>query len=272
MILVTDQKTEIGAFIMIKSGLCSVSFRSKTPEEIISLAAKAGLSSIEWASDAHVNEGDVNTAKEVKKMTEAAGLEVSSYGSYFYLGKKMDIVPFLESASALGTNEIRIWAGKSPSAYHLPEQREWLVNEAKDISRKAADYGITISTECHANTLTDTPESLLLLMDEVGEPNFRTYWQALLHIPENEQLSSLKAVYASGRLTNLHVYHFNCWEYERDQRLLSEAYDTWLERFMVFKNDDTVRYAMLEFVRGGLDESLLADAKTLNALISATNK
>ena len=257
---------------MIKSALCSVSFRSKTPDEIISLAAKAGLSAIEWASDAHVQQGDIALAKEVAKKTRDAGLEVSSYGSYFRLGSNTDIVPFLESATALGTNEIRIWAGFNPSSYHNFTQRVALIREAKEISRKASEYGITISTECHANTLTDTPQSLLYFMHEVNEPNFRTYWQALLQVPENEQLHSLSTIYASGKLTNLHVYYFKQFENSREQTLLEDAYDIWKERFALFKNDDTVRYAMLEFVRNGADESLLSDAKTLNALLNEANK
>lgn len=257
---------------MIKSALCSVSFRSKTPDEIISLAAKAGLSAIEWASDAHVQQGDIALAKEVAKKTRDAGLEVSSYGSYFRLGSNTDIVPFLESATALGTNEIRIWAGFNPSSYHNFTQRVALIREAKEISRKASEYGITISTECHANTLTDTPQSLLYFMHEVNEPNFRTYWQALLQVPEDEQLHSLSTIYASGKLTNLHVYYFKQFENSREQTLLEDAYDIWKERFAIFKNDDTVRYAMLEFVRNGADESLLSDAKTLNALLNEANK
>lgn len=257
---------------MIKSALCSVSFRSKTPDEIISLAAKAGLSAIEWASDAHVQQGDIALAKEVAKKTRDAGLEVSSYGSYFRLGSNTDIVPFLESATALGTNEIRIWAGFNPSSYHNFTQRVALIREAKEISRKASEYGITISTECHANTLTDTPQSLLYFMHEVNEPNFRTYWQALLQVPEVEQLHSLSTIYASGKLTNLHVYYFKQFENSREQTLLEDAYDIWKERFAIFKNDDTVRYAMLEFVRNGADESLLSDAKTLNALLNEANK
>lgn len=257
---------------MIKSALCSVSFRSKTPDEIISLSAKAGLSAIEWASDAHVQQGDIALAKEVAAKTRDAGLEVSSYGSYYRLASNMDIVPFLESAKALGTDQIRIWAGGNPSTYHNFEQRNALIREAKEISRKAADYGITIATECHAHTITDTPQSLLSFMFEVNEPNFRTYWQALLQVPENEQLHALSTIYNSGKLTNLHVYYFKQFENAREQTLLDEAYDIWLERFNLFKNDDTLRYAMLEFVRNGSDESLLADAKTLNALLNEVNK
>ncbi len=256
---------------MLKAGLCSVTFRNKTPGEIIELASKAGLHSIEWGSDVHVPQGDIKLAREIRKMTEDAGLEVSSYGSYYRLGTNADIVPYLESAKELGTDEIRVWAGGQNSSYVLPNAREALILEAKEISRKAAEYGITISTECHAHTITDTPESLIMYMLEVNEPNFRTYWQALAHIPEDEQMHSLKAVYALGKLTNLHVYYFNYFDGGREQTLLSQATDIWAERFSLFKNDEKVRHAMLEFVRGGSDESFIADAKTLIELINQAN-
>lgn len=256
---------------MIKAGLCSVTFRSKSPKEIIDLAVKAKLHSIEWGSDVHVREGDVTLAEEIRKMTEAAGLEVSSYGSYYRLGMKNDIIPYLESARALGALEIRVWAGFNPSYYHLFDARQALVSEAKEISRKAAEYGITISTECHANTLTDTPESLIRYMFEVNEPNFRTYWQALDHIPDNEQLHSLKTIYTTGKLTNLHVYHFDFFGADCEQKLLSEAYDKWLDRFMVFKDDVTDRHAMLEFVRGGSEENFFSDSRTLLKLVNEAN-
>ncbi|MBR5543384.1 MAG: sugar phosphate isomerase/epimerase [Oscillospiraceae bacterium] len=256
---------------MIKPGLCSVSFRSKTPAEIISLASQAGLTSIEWASDSHVREGDVTTAKEVRKMTEDAGLEVSSYGSYFRIGLGTDIVPYLESAKALGAKEIRIWGGPHPSKYMFFYQRQSLVREAREISDIAADYGITLSTECHSATITDTPESLLFFMFEVNKENFRTYWQPLLHIPEEEQMNALKAVYASGKLTNLHTYQIKLNCNTSSSHLISEGYDEWLERFSIFKDDKTVRHALIEFVKNSSDESFFSDAKTLIELCNKVN-
>jgi len=254
---------------MIKPGVCSVTFRNKSPKEIIELTACAGLCAIEWGSDVHVREGDSEKAKEVRKMTESAGLEVSSYGSYFRLGSNQDFTPFLESAAALGTDEIRIWAGASASAYYLFDARCAIVREAKEISRKAAEYGITISTECHANTLTDTPESLLLFMNEVNESNFCTYWQELLHIPENEQMRFLYATYASGKLTNIHIQHYKNFETTREQRPLIEAYNTWHERLSILKDDKNTRYALLEFVQNGSEESFLKDAYGLKMILDA---
>ena len=71
---------------MLKSGLVSVSFRSLPPEEIVRLAAGCGLGAIEWGGDVHVPPGDIANAARVGEMTRAAGLAVSSYGSYYRLG------------------------------------------------------------------------------------------------------------------------------------------------------------------------------------------
>lgn len=70
----------MGCNYMIKSGLCSVTFRNKTPGEIIDLTARAGLCAIEWGSDVHVREGDIKAAEEIRIMTEEKGLEIPAYG------------------------------------------------------------------------------------------------------------------------------------------------------------------------------------------------
>lgn len=256
---------------MIKPGLCSVSFRQKTPDEIIDLTKKSGLTAIEWASDAHAHEGDVALAKEIRKKTEDAGLEVSSYGSYYALGSKQDVVPFLQTAEALGAKEMRIWAGSAPSAYYLPDARAALVREAKEAARLAKEFGVSISTECHAHTLTDFSDSLLKLLEEVDADNFKTYWQPLLHFLPEEHPTELARVHSSGKLTNLHVYQFKLFEGEREQLLLSEGYKPWSEFFSFLSKDKEERYALLEFVREGKDESLLADAKTLIELCEKSN-
>ena len=65
-----------------RPGLCSVTFRTLAPESIVALAAECGIAGIEWAGDVHVPPGEVDTARRVRQLTEAAGLSVVSYGSY----------------------------------------------------------------------------------------------------------------------------------------------------------------------------------------------
>ena len=89
---------------MLKSGLVSVSFRQKTPEEIIALVEQCGLDGIEWGGDVHVTPGDTENAGRIGDLTRQAGLEVLAYGSYFRPGEQRAaaFAPVLASAKALG--------------------------------------------------------------------------------------------------------------------------------------------------------------------------
>lgn len=73
---------------MLNTGLVSVTFRDKTPEEIISAVKQCGLEGIEWGGDVHVLPGDVSRAREIRHLTEQAGLAVWAYGSYFEAGEQ----------------------------------------------------------------------------------------------------------------------------------------------------------------------------------------
>ena len=253
---------------MFKAGLASVTFKTKPFEEVIDLVAGSGITAIEWASHVHAHEGDTQLCKRIGEMTRNAGLEVSSYGSYFRLGAGTDIVPFLESASALETDQIRIWGGKQGSADLSPEQRKALVEESIAISEKAAKYGITLSLECHPDTVTDTLESHLLFLKEVDQSNFCTYWQAVTRDPVEQRTQALKAVYASEKLTNLHLYWYN---EQHERALLQEGQDQLTQWLSLFKDDPTHRYALIEFVKGNSEENFFQDAKTLASIVNTVN-
>ena len=63
-----------------KLGLCSVTFRKKTAEQIVDIAKKADVSYIEWGGDVHVR--SLEDAKKVKALCDKAGIKISSYGRY----------------------------------------------------------------------------------------------------------------------------------------------------------------------------------------------
>lgn len=249
---------------MLKPGLASMTFRGKTPAELIEFVKNAGLSAIEWAGDSHVPAGDVKIAKEVRDMTESAGLECSSFGSYYRLGTGAEFEPVLESALALGVRDIRIWAGGQGSLETDEKTREELVSEAKKVAKLAQGEGVRISTECHQNTLTDRLESHLKLLSEVGEPNFLTYWQAIPHLEGRRWKEHLESVYATGKLTNIHIHSYD----ERGNiLLLGEGVINWEECLAVVKDLDEDRYVLIEGACGGKDESFIHDAKKLLELL-----
>ena len=62
---------------MILPGLVSVTFREKTPEEIIEICLSNGLKGIEWGENAHVMPGDPLGAAALREKTENAGVSVA---------------------------------------------------------------------------------------------------------------------------------------------------------------------------------------------------
>ena len=53
----------------VRTGLVSVTFRQLPADEVVAVAAKAGLAAIEWGGDVHVPLGNLVTAKLVKSMS-----------------------------------------------------------------------------------------------------------------------------------------------------------------------------------------------------------
>lgn len=249
---------------MLKTGLASMTFRNKGADEIIEITKRAGLSAIEWASDVHVPPGDIQTAKKIGDMTRAAGLEVSSYGSYYTLGGGEDFELYIQSASALGVSDIRIWAGEKDSALIDDSQRAALVLEAKQISKIAESKGIRISLECHRGTLTDTPESHIKLLSEVDMPNFLTYWQIRSDISDIAQPDDLRLILETGKLTNVHVQSY---DKRKTQTLLSKGVIDWEKCIELLKKDEALHYALIETVLNRDEENLLYDANVLNGFV-----
>ena len=145
-------------------GLVSITFRNLSPQEIVDLVVKAGLSSIEWGGDIHVPHGDIAQAKKVRQQTLDAGLSVAAYGSYYRIGvsegKGLPFASVLESAVALGAPTIRVWAGEKGSAETTAVERAAIVADAIRIAELAQAQNVAISLEYHGGTLTDTRDSV----------------------------------------------------------------------------------------------------------------
>lgn len=162
-------------------GLVSISFRQESPETIIQASKAAGLRAIEWGGDVHVPAGDRETARRVGDATRKAGLTVAAYGSYYRLGTAADPSPafsqVLDTAQALGAPVIRLWAGTAGSAEVSQEARAAWAAEARQLAGMADKAGVTLTLECHNNTLTDRWESAVAFLKQVNHPRLRMYWQ-----------------------------------------------------------------------------------------------
>jgi sugar phosphate isomerase/epimerase len=248
---------------MIRSGLVSITFRQLAPREVVDLVAECGLEGIEWGGDVHVPHGDLARAREVRRMTEAAGLAVAAYGSYYRVGN--DEPPFeqvLATAEQLGAGLIRVWAGRGGSAETDERQVEHIVAESRRIAAAAADRGLDIAYEWHGNTLTDTLDSGRRLLAAVDDHNVRTLWQHPVGASVAECLAQLDAL--RPRLANVHVFTWR----DHERLALADGEERWrvlLPKIAAAAGD---RFALIEFVKDAEPDAFRADAAALKGWLS----
>lgn len=253
---------------MIDSGLLSITFRKLSPQEIVRLVQQAKLAAIEWGGDIHVPPGEVSTARQIKRMTEDAGLQVASYGSYYKVGVNDNFDDVLESAVNLGAPVIRVWAGNRGTQNADEAWWEQVVSDAKRISALAAHVNIGIAFEYHANTLTDQGSQAVRLLTEVDGENVSCYWQPVAALSAQSNLEALTML--KPWLSHLHVFH---WNHEPNERLSLEAGETVWQQYIQAVEALSLpyglkkRYAMLEFVKNDSPEQFLQDAAVLKRVL-----
>lgn len=250
---------------MIIPGLVSVTFRKKTPLEIIKLCEQAQLKAIEWGGDVHVPPHGAQT-KEVRTMCQDAGIGICSYGSYYRVTQPMDdLHACLDTAQELGTKIVRIWCGcKGSAAAEESGEREMIVDSLIQCAEAARERSLMLALEYHGNTLTDDRNSVKRLYHETESvaDALSFYWQPRWDWSTPERLSSLDDV--RGRLSHLHVF---TWAHEKEGvvRLpLKDGAYIWENVLTTFSED---HYALMEFVENDSDEALLRDAAALNSWI-----
>ena len=247
-----------------KTGLTSVTFRKKTVEEVIAIAKANNLDGIEWGGDIHVPCGDIDNAKRVGELTRKAGLEVFSYGSYYWAGKPdFDVV--CRTAEALGCRVVRIWSSRKPSSQSTEEDYASMAQKLRDVSDIAAQYGITVCMEFHNGTVNDTGASSKKLLDLVDRENIRTYWQPLY-----EEEDNIRDITDLGEyVVNLHVYN---WTYGKEgkptvRKLLSDDANSWKKYIELMKAHSVGHNYIIEFCKEDSDDTFAADAQFLNNCI-----
>jgi 3-dehydroshikimate dehydratase len=255
---------------MIRTGLCSVTLRALAADEVVRIAAAAGLEGIEWGADVHVPPGDLATAESVRAATMAAGLRIASYGSYHRAGSgdEADFGAVLASARALGAPRIRIWAGATASADATPAARGAVAAGARDAVQLAAAAGVQVAFEFHRGTLTDGVDSALALLEAVdgagraGPGVAATYWQPPEGMPDAEALAGLRRLL--GRVVAVHVF---AWWPRNERRRLAERAGLWRAAFELLAREPEPVDALLEFVPDDDPDLVAAEARTLSEIL-----
>lgn len=254
---------------MIRCGLVSVSFRSLSPAQIIRCASESGLDGIEWGGDVHVPAGDLAAAQSVAAMTAKAGLSVCAYGSYYRAGTYgerylAEFQKVLDTAVRLGAPVIRIWAGVTGSAETPPAERSRITAECRTIAALAKEKKITVTFECHRNTLTDDFHSALRLMKETAQDNLRMYWQPNETQDFAYNLQALQALLPY--VEQVHVFH---WPDTERREPLRNGRAEWAQYLSVLAADGRPRRCSLEFMPDNDPASLPGEAQTLRELLES---
>ncbi len=242
-------------------GLTSITFRKLSPEDILARAALAGLEGIEWGSDVHVPPHDLENARRIGEATSAAGLAVTSYGTYYRLGSGEDFSRYLDAAEALGAPLLRLWAGTRASAVTAPDTRRAWVEDARRCAALAAARGLTVAFEYHPGTLTDDGMSAVRLMQEVDHPACRLYWQPDFSKAATEVVEGLLA--ARPYLAALHVFF---WKPDHTRMPLADGIDRW-RSWLALVPEARDLPCLLEFVPADDPALLPREAEALGEIL-----
>ncbi len=272
-----------GGAQMIRPGICSVTLARHSPREILGIAA-AGLRGIEWWGRGHVPHGDIVAARAIGDRTRAAGLEVSSYGSYYRAGvseaEGLSFVSVLDTAAALEAPLIRVWAGNQNGIEAAPGHVRAVIDDTLRIADLSAARNMAVTFEYHGGTLTDCNETAARFSARVSHPNVWFSWQPPQGCSLEYGLEGLRALLP--RLGTLHVYHWtvgSCQTNTGDKTVrplkashvlhrhpLADGRQRWEAFLGAARTTGRGHWALLEFVRDDSPRQMAEDAAVLNEL------
>lgn len=244
----------------MKTGIFSVTFRPKSREEIVLLTKEAELDSVLWGGDIHVPHGELALAKETFALCQSHGIGTDVYGSYYKISPD-GISTVLDTADALGTKTVRIWAGTKGSADTSEDERRALTEQLRADADTALSRGFTLAFEYHGGTLTDNAESALRMLREADRENIRLHWQPNQYrdFEFNKTACRLVAPYVDA----VHVF---AWVGNGKFPLHTQQYE-WQTYFDILGEHGSCSLAVLEFLPVESREDLLRDTETLRRII-----
>jgi 3-dehydroshikimate dehydratase len=258
---------------MFRIGLCSITHRKLSVDQVIELALTCGLEGIEWGGDVHVPHGEIERAETVLDKTLAAGLLCPSYGSYYKVGHSeengLSFDAVLDTADALGVPLIRVWAGDRNREEASPDYVAGIVDETCRIAERAAARNIMLAFEFHGGSLTNTPAGCRALMEAVDGLAVGTYWQPVAGASQADNLAGLVTV--QPWLRNLHVFHWSKTSTPGgnqtiERHPLADGITAWRRYLAALDESEREYWTYLEFSRNDDPAQTVRDAAILKQL------
>jgi len=259
------------------AGLCSVTLRHLSADDVARVVERAGLAALEWGGDVHVPPGDRTAADRARAAAAAAGVELVTYGSYLVTAPGLDpaeTARVFDTAAALGAAGVRVWCPSGTPPRDVGSVEPGVREALGLVAEEAAARGMIAAMEYHGGTLTATAVGTRALLDAVDHPALTAYWQPPYWQPERVARPDAAADLAdlerlASALAHLHVYE---WGPGLERRALSAGASRWrpiLEqagRWAVPGGGP--RAALLEFVAGDDPERVVTDATTLRGWLA----
>lgn len=249
----------------MKIGFTSTSFRQiRNIEKIVRIAEASEAEIIEWGGDVHVK--DISDAWRAKALCDRAGIEISSYGSYYRIGSQNEAEwkKICEIAAAMNCGSVRVWLGKADSEKTDESTYKKLVEDARFICTEAEKYGLKVCPECHDNTFNNNTDAFLKIYKDIGCENFKTYFQSRYRKKEYD-LDRIERT-----LPHIESVHISYSEQTREQLLKqNSAYiDALLEKLLSsgFDGNMLVEYTYL-FSWCGFAQCMKKDIEKIRAKV-----
>ena len=192
----------------MKIGLCTIAFSELPLEEVLNISEEYSFDGVEiWGKEPHTpEEYDEDYFRKIKEIADAKMLEISAFGSYvnpLLDDYEQQMETALRITQTLGSKIIRVWSGGGPSKSVRPNDRQLIAIRLKAMCQWAGINGITIATEMHNNNLTDTAKTTLELIEDVGLPGLKSYYQPCFREDADDFYELAKSV--GPYLANVHA-------------------------------------------------------------------
>ena len=260
----------------ISPGLCSITFRSLTTDEVLQAALRAGVEGIEWGADGHVPPGGGPAVEALRVRCRDAGVEIVSYGSYLGFapaeatGETGIIEAVLDSAEALGAPMVRIWTELGVGSASPNDDRRRVTERTARFVDAIASRGLIAALEFHPYTLTESAASANELLTTLARPNLRAHWQPDPALPADAALAELAQV--TPHLAHVHTFFWGPTGID-DRHPLADGADLWPPAFELADRAGAQlpgrRFALCEYVRDDDPEQLVADVNVLRRWLDA---
>lgn len=240
-------------------GFTTVTFRQFTYDKIINIAENAGVQGIEWGGDVHVKLNNDIMNVRIAEETIAKGIEIFSYGSYYKVGVESiyEFDSVIATALAIKAKIIRVWLGQESSKNITNEKYDYTVDCLRKICNKAEEYGLIVAAEFHNNTINDSADSCLKIINDVKCANYKTYWQPIYY--DERDILTLGLI-----KEHIVIAHVFAWNKKGKRFPLKKQYVLWADYIAILK--ETNAKLILEFVKHNSEIQFMKDIEILKKL------